>query len=155
MLMNICYFVLDGLLLTSEEGTFKTPTFSDDNISRLFERFVLNYFKEHYPELKPSASFVAWNLDEGTDQFLPRMETDIVLSHGNLILIIDTKFYNQPMCRTNKLHSINLYQIYSYIKNKNTEHTGNVSGLFLYAQTEADIHPSSNYMIDRNRISAH
>src|SRR5699024_11652192 len=37
LLLNICYFVVDGLLLTTEKGTFKSPMFSDENINLLFE----------------------------------------------------------------------------------------------------------------------
>jgi hypothetical protein len=53
--------------------------------------------------------------------FLPIMRTDITLTNGDRILIIDTKWYSHTM-HTNALHdsitfiSSNLYQIYAYVK---------------------------------------
>lgn len=41
MLMNICYFILDGILLTTESGIYRMAVFSDEHMPRLFERFVL------------------------------------------------------------------------------------------------------------------
>src|SRR5699024_10789646 len=84
MLINICKFIIDGLLLSTEAGTYKTPTFSDENIEMLFERFVLEYYKYHYPHLKVHRPHVKWHLvgedfNEGMT-FLPQMKTDIKLS---------------------------------------------------------------------------
>lgn len=57
---------------------------------------------------------------------------------------------------TNTLHSNNLYQIFTYVKNKefelkNCEHT--VSGMLLYAQTDEDIIPNNTYQMSGNQIS--
>ena len=57
MLLYICYFILNEWLLTTEKGDFKMPEFSDDHMCRLFERFVLEYYKKHYPELKANENF--------------------------------------------------------------------------------------------------
>lgn len=39
------------------------------------------------------------------------------------------------------LHSGNVYQIFTYVKNQDTANTGNVSGMLLYAKTEEAITP--------------
>ena len=90
---------------------------------------------------------------------LPRMQTDIMLSKNNNILIIDAKYYShmtQQQYGIHTLHSNNLYQIFTYVKNKefelrNNEHT--VSGMLLYAQTDEDIIPNNTYHMSGNQIS--
>ena len=158
MLMNICYFIMDDLLLTTEKGTYKSPIFSEENMNLLFERFVLNYYKKHFKNINVHAPHIQWNLDQDYNEinevFLPRMETDIVLAFKKGALVIDTKFYSNPMTNNNKLNSNNLYQIYSYVKNLDKDNTGTVSGLLLYAQTEAEIYPNFSYSMDGNQIGA-
>ena len=44
MLLNICRLIIDGLLLSTEEGTIKMATFLDDQrMSHLYEKFILEY----------------------------------------------------------------------------------------------------------------
>ena len=50
------------------------------------------------------------------------------------------------------IHSGNLYQIFTYVKNRDQEHLGNVSGMLLYAQTNEDIVPRVDTVIDGSRI---
>jgi 5-methylcytosine-specific restriction enzyme subunit McrC len=57
------------------------------------------------------------------------------------------------MFDTYTLHSHNLYQIFTYVKNMDATSPGNVSGLLLYAQTDEDIVPDFDYTICGNRIS--
>ncbi|MFL2139948.1 MAG: 5-methylcytosine-specific restriction endonuclease system specificity protein McrC [Lactobacillus amylovorus] len=156
MLINICKFIIDGLLLSTEAGTYKTPTFSDENIEMLFERFVLEYYKYHYPHLKVHRPHVKWNLvgedfNEGMT-FLPQMKTDIKLSYQEKSLIIDTKFYGQILSDFEKYKSINLYQIFSYVKNEDVNRTGNVSGMLLYAKTDETKNIEYSFNMDGNRI---
>lgn len=56
MLLYICYFIIDGMLLTTEDGQYKMREFSDDHMSRLYERFVLEYFKRHHPDTNARAA---------------------------------------------------------------------------------------------------
>lgn len=52
------------------------------------------------------------------------------------------------------MHSQNMYQIFTYVKSKDTQRTGNVSGgVLLYAKTDEEITPDNDYMIDGNKIS--
>ena len=84
MLINICYFVLDGMLQTTDKGNYKMMTFSDEHMHRLYEKFVLEYFKRHHSYLSEvRAAQVKWNLATDTEEsmirFLPAMQTDIFL----------------------------------------------------------------------------
>ena len=46
-----------------------------------------------------------------------------------------------------------MYQIFTYVKSKDIQRTGNVSGVLLYAKTDEEIIPDNDYMIDGNKIS--
>ncbi|MEH7239098.1 5-methylcytosine-specific restriction endonuclease system specificity protein McrC [Bacillus sp. JJ1562] len=159
MLLNICYFVLDGLLLTTDKGEYKLAVFLDEqNMSRLYEEFVLEYYRYHYTDMRAAASQVAWYIDDGVIDFLPIMQTDITLQHGDKTVIIDTKYYAHTMQVDSRydnrtIHSNNLYQIFTYVKNQDIGNTGNVAGMLLYAKTEETITPDCDYMMGGNKIS--
>lgn len=158
MLMNICYFILDGMLLTTEAGSYKMATFSDEHMSRLFEKFVLEYYRVHHKGLSAYPDQITWDIDN-TDNaviaFLPSMKTDITLHKDNRTLIIDTKFYGRMMQEQfdkKTIHSDNLYQIFTYVKNKDKNNTGNVTGMLLYARTQEEIAPDMDAVFGGNRI---
>ena len=160
MLIGMCYLVYKGLLTTQNNGTTKLMDFFDgQRMCRLYEKFLLEYYRKEHPELTANASQIAWQLDDTENQMLPRMQTDIMLSKNNNILIIDAKNYShmtQQQYGIHTLHSNNLYQIFTYVKNKefelrNYEHT--VSGMLLYAQTDEDIIPNNTYHMSGNQIS--
>lgn len=160
MLIGMCYLVYKGLLTTQNNGTTKLMDFFDgQRMCRLYEKFLLEYYRKEHPELTANASQIAWQLDDTENQMLPRMQTDIMLSKNNNILIIDAKYYShmtQQQYGIHTLHSNNLYQIFTYVKNKefelrNYEHT--ISGMLLYAQTDEDIIPNNTYHMSGNQIS--
>lgn len=158
MLINICYFVLGGLLLATEKGEYKMAVFLDEqHMSRLFEKFVLEYYRYHWPDLHAYPAQVAWNVDDGVVAFLPIMQTDITLKHNEKTVIIDTKYYAHTMQKhvqydSRTLHSNNLYQIFTYVKNQDTRNTGNVAGVLLYAKTSEEITPDCEFQIGGNSI---
>lgn len=160
MLMNICYFVLNGMLQTTEKGHYKMAAFSESHMYRLYERFVLEYFKKHHSYLtEVKAAQVKWNLDPETEErmirFLPVMQTDIFLRNQEKILIIDAKYYSRIMRKQYEkttFHSANLYQIFTYVKNQDAAGAGNVSGLLLYAKTGETIAPDGTFFMGGSRI---
>ena len=93
------------------------------------------------------------------NDMLPVMQTDIMLTQGEKTLIIDAKYYahsTQVQYDKHTLHSGNVYQIFTYVKNKEAEladqpHT--VSGMLLYAKTDEDIYPEHEYSMSGNRIA--
>ena len=157
MLMHICYLVIEALLPTQQVGTKRLMQFKDEHMSRLFERFVLEYYRKEHPSLGVSSPIIQWNVDDGFYELLPNMRTDITLTKDEKTLIIDTKYYSRLMqvnsqFNSRTIHSGNLYQIFSYVKNFDTTHSGNVSGLLLYAKTDKEIAPNNSYLMDGNRI---
>lgn len=84
------------------------------------------------------------------------MITDVTLQNENKILIIDAKFYKYNTSDNDTHHSHNLYQIFTYVKNKQDqvkENSIKVSGILLYAKTTKTIQPDSDYVMGGNKIS--
>lgn len=156
MLMSVCYLVIKGLLQTTADGTVKLMQFLDEQrMCRLYEKFILEYYKKHYPQIKTAASQIGWALDDGISAMLPTMQSDIMLTYGEKTLIIDAKYYGhttQKQYDVHTLHSNNLYQIFTYVKNKAVA-GGEVSGMLLYAKTDEAVLPNNSYMMSGNKSS--
>lgn len=159
MLISICYLVVKGLLQTRSDGTTKLMDFDEPRMCRLYEKFILEYYRKEHPELNASASQIPWALDDGFGEMLPIMQTDITLSKGNRVLIIDAKYYahtTQTQYDKRTLHSNNLYQIFTYVKNKQAALPADapkVSGMLLYARTDEAIQPDHTYQMSGNPIA--
>ena len=144
--------------MTTKDGEYRVIEFlSEKKMYSIYEKFVLSYYQKHYPSLKPRASKIKWNLDSELDKFLPEMKSDITLTFGGNILIIDTKYYSNSMqtiepYNSKTIHSNNLYQIFTYVKNKDINKNGKVSGMLLYAKTNEEIIPNGEYMMSGNKI---
>lgn len=157
-IINICYLVLSDLLLSTDDGQYRLARFfSENKMYNLYEKFVLKYYQKHYPNLNPRASKIKWNLDDESNEFLPEMKTDITLKNKDSVLIIDTKYYEKSMqtidlYNSRTIHSNNLYQIFTYVKNRDIDKSGKVSGLILYAKTNESIIPNGEYMMSGNKI---
>ena len=52
------------------------------------------------------------------------------------------------------LHSANVYQIFTYVKNQDKDNTGNVAGILLYAKTDEPITPDCMFNMGGNQIGA-
>lgn len=146
MLMNICYFILDGMLMTTETGEYKMSTFSEEHMNALFENFVRNFYKQECNEVRVNPKRkIEWDVDRDAEcciEFLPEMQGDIILHKGEKTLIIDTKYYGKTLSThfdKKTLHSANMYQIFTYVKNYDKDQTGNVAGMLLYAKTNEEI----------------
>ena len=160
MLISICYLVVKGLLQTNSDGSTRLMDFIDEQrMCRLYEKFILEYYRKEHPEITARASQIPWQLDDGFSDMLPIMQSDITLSKGNRTLIIDAKYYahnTQTQYDVHTLHSGNLYQIFTYVKNKDAEYGDaphEVSGMLLYAKTDEQIQPDHVYHMSGNKIS--
>ena len=160
MLISICYLVVKGLLQTNTDGSTRLMDFIDEQrMCRLYEKFILEYYRKEHPEITARASQIPWQLDDGFSDMLPIMQSDITLSKGKRTLIIDAKYYEhntQTQYNVHTLHSGNLYQIFTYVKNRDAEYGDTpheVSGMLLYAKTDEQIQPDHVYHMSGNKIS--
>ena len=159
MLIAICYLVVKGLLQTNTDGTTRLMDFLDEQrMCRLYEKFILEYYRREYPQISANASQIPWQLDDDMSAMLPVMQTDIMLAYEEKTLIIDAKYYahsTQVQYDKHTLHSGNMYQIFTYVKNKEAELANiphEVSGMLLYARTDEDVYPENEYHMKGNQI---
>lgn len=159
MLISICYLVIKGLLQTNSDGTTRLMDFLDEQrMCRLYEKFILEYYRKEFPQISVSSSQIPWALDDETSAMLPIMQSDVMLTYGDKILILDAKYYShatQTRYDARTLHSNNLYQIFAYVKNKDSELAGTsrvVSGMLLYAQTDVEAPLDHTYRMSGNKI---
>lgn len=160
MLISICQLIIEGMLITTDAGDYRLANFVDEQrMCRLYEKFILEYYRKHYPELSVSASQIPWSVDDGIRTMLPVMQSDIHLQKDNTVLIIDAKYYShttQTQYDKHTLHSNNMYQIFAYVKNRDYEFGEDehkVSGMLLYAKTEEEIQPDNVYQMHGNQIT--
>ena len=158
MLLIFCRFILDSMLLTTNKGEYKLNNFFDEkHLNKLYEKFILEYYKKHYSYLKPASIYINWATDNNDDTYLlPSMITDITLFTKDKVLIIDAKYYSHNTIvnqgkRT--INSSNLYQIFSYVKNAKIKYSDKeIIGMLLYVKTDEEIQPDQTYNIDNNII---
>ncbi len=160
MLINICFLVIKGLLQTTSEGTVRLMDFLDEQrMSHLYEKFLLEYYRKEYPQINANALQIPWALDDDAKDMLPVMQTDITLEYKRQVLIIDAKYYGRSLQQqfdSYSIHSNNLYQIFTYVKNKEVEVANkdgdSVAGMLLYAKTDEEHYPENVYRMSGNTI---
>ena len=160
MLIGLCQLLAEGMLMTTDTGENRLASFIDEQrMNRLFEKFVLQYYIQECPQITAAASQIPWALDDGVNALLPTMHSDIMLARDHIVLIIDTKYYSyvtQQRFDRHSVHSHNLYQIFTYVKNKDAlfgNQPHRVSGMLLYAATDEAIQPACSYQMSGNQIS--
>ena len=160
MLIGICYLVVKGLMQTNSYGVTKLMDYMDEqHMWSLYQNFIFQYYKKHYPGLKVSSSQIPWFLDDDKKEMLPFMQSDIYIQRDNTVLIIDAKYYKsitQVQFGKHKFHSAHLYQMFAYVKNCEynfADEKISVSGMLLYAKTDEFTEDDHEYKMHGSKIS--
>lgn len=161
MLISICYLIQQGIIQSESKGSKQLMTFEDEQqMARLYEKFILEYYKKEFPQLTVTASHIPWAIDHNENlNLLPIMKSDIMISYKNKCLIIDAKYYKNQLSNyydTRKIHSANLYQIFTYVKNQELylkDKGTKVSGMLLYAGTDEGYILNNSFCMSGNYIN--
>ncbi len=147
LLIDICELIFDELIVTSQKGETVFKDFIQDKaMAKLYEKFILNFYKKEFLSLKVHSPNISWDIDDDFKhkgkELLPEMKTDIVLNNKVKQLIIDAKFYPDALKLGNygevkKYQSYHLYQIFAYINNSTFQ--GEKSGMLLYPVVDDEI----------------
>lgn len=147
-LLNVCQILYENLLPTETPGelTFMDFTRDDRQMSRLFETFLLNFYRREFPHWEVKRSYISWQLEaehSANLAYLPRMETDISIKTAQGITIIDAKYYSETLREHHgsaKIKSENLYQLFSYLLNQRSADptTHYTRGILLYPTIETE-----------------
>ena len=141
LLMNVCHMVVTSMLL-SKDGKARLAEFSDGQaLHALYEGFVLEWFRRHHGELRPSARVVPRATEGEVPGFLPQLVTDVTLKGPGHTLIVDCKCYDRIL----NAHygkeiaaPAHVNQIFSYVLHEAHTSEVPVSGMLLYALTDRD-----------------
>ena len=147
-LLHLCRIIHENLLVNQEEGlaTFYDFRRDEKRMGLLFQQFVKT-FCERETGYRVSAPRIDWFGAEGSEtdlRHLPGMQTDIVLKATERTIILDTKFYKNPLDQRfdgRRVHSGNLYQIFAYVVNWAEERgtrEPQTEGWLLYAAVDRD-----------------
>lgn len=156
-LLNICELVYSQSYLDEQSGYYKFKDFMRDDkaMARLYESFLLNFFKKEFPELKPKSEILNWKASSRTDpnlRLLPSMRTDILLTSQNRKLIIDAKYYSktlQSYFDKQTFHSGHLYQLLAYLDSLYCNYQIH-EGLLLYPEVNGPL--NETYKINNKTV---
>lgn len=160
LLLNICRLIHLHSLHTEQSGKFRLEQWLDESsLAMLYQRFLLNYFREHHPYLLSAAKQIPWDSDgdAGSTSFLPVMISDVILTSVRRVLVIDAKFYSKTLQSHHEkatFHSHNLYQIFTYVQNLQAQILNKeVAGMLLYAKTQEAVVPNETLKLHGNTFS--
>ena len=162
-ILKVCQIVNENLLIDEKEGSYKFKDFIRDErqMAGLFEAFVRNFYKLE-TDFSVTSDSINWQFESDNImdfEMLPRMLTDITLKSESRKIIIDTKYYKEAFSgrfEKKKIISSNLYQLFSYLKNQETdsELTLNCEGILLYPSVKDDFEHSFRYKNHKIKISS-
>ena len=148
-LLGICELIFESTGVDETMGTRHFCDFFRDErrMARLFEDFVFNFYRKERPDLDVRREHIAWAASSADDpelKYLPTMRTDISIRAGSRTLIIDTKYYKevfQSYFDKQTVHSGNLYQLFSYLKNLEAANAtaAGAAGMLLYPVVDAPV----------------
>lgn len=143
-LISVCYLVFENLKINEDSGEAVFREFSQENMGKLFENFIRNFYTRHINGYKVKSERFSWQETTGVEAdlgYLPRLETDTTLVSQDKIIIIETKFYPKPFSTDSrfdsgpKINRDHLFQLHSYLTNSDRKRTPKRphEGILLYA----------------------
>jgi 5-methylcytosine-specific restriction enzyme subunit McrC len=147
-LLHVCEFIHEHWLPEESGGQRRFRDFVRDGLPGLFEKFVFNFFQHELgPGWQVSSPVIHWQmsaLNPEAERFVPRMETDVCLCGPARSIILDTKFYASALKQSAfgepKLPAANLYQLYTYLRQKSADAGWEqAEGVLLYPRTTQTI----------------
>lgn len=151
-IINICKLVYNNLILdknyNENSGRFYIDKNENKTMHRIYEKFVLNYYKINYQNFTIKSQPIKWQIKNDNFNFIPNMKTDITIYNKEKCLIIDTKYYKEILKEhkgKKMIRPSHIYQIYAYMNN--IKFKGNIKGILLYAGTNEII--NKNYQKEK------
>lgn len=123
-LLQLCEFVWRSRMPddSGEGSRFNDILQDDEKMSRIFELFLLNFYRNHATGYTADPEEMRWRVEDGSAagrRLIPVMRTDITLRSKVDLLVMDAKFYADPFPRSwgaPRIRSGHLYQLFAYIK---------------------------------------
>ncbi len=163
--LHVCKLLFNSTLPKKDNtGLYEFIDFTEDEfkMNYLFERFLMNFCKQHCKEQFPQVhrEYINFQLTpfgmmfKRAGEVLPVMETDVSLYNPRTGVkkILDAKYYKEPLVAKygaqEKVRREHLSQIISYVMNQedsNNPHTFDTSGTLVYPTVDEDFDFSYRY----------
>jgi 5-methylcytosine-specific restriction enzyme subunit McrC len=150
-LLQIAEFVVSHAF-PDERGlgrSFAQMIVDDARLERIFETFVRNFYRAEQSvySLRDGTERIEWDVNEpaspSDEPYLPGMYPDMTLRSDTKTIMIDAKWYQSTFGTSHvsdrkKIHSSNLYQLFSYLKNLERKGGADAKaeGILLYPQVD-------------------
>ena len=148
-LLKVCALAHDALIPEEGGGRFRFRDIVRDErrMAKVFQDFVFNFYRLEQTAYEVRRENIVWDVVPTFGSglhMLPMMQTDVSLRRPGHTIIVDTKYYREPLQvyqgrRT--VRSEHLYQLFAYLKN--LERRGGpdmqAEGLLLYPTVEEAI----------------
>ena len=144
--INLCKIINNIQVPTSKKGEFLFKDILEDEIimSSVFETFIRNFYKFEQSKFKISIDKFKWDIetDLDTSKLIPSNITDVTLRSNDKTIIIDTKYYKNPLATNQygktQIRPDHLRQITSYLMNFEGREgpDSRADGILLYPQVK-------------------
>jgi 5-methylcytosine-specific restriction enzyme subunit McrC len=142
LLLDVSRLVHDCLVPERSGRRLRFREFERDEkrMRIVFERFVRNFYRHEQTSWRVRREIIRWEATTGLPdamEVLPRMETDVSLTRPGRRLVIDTKYYPEPLVTRydrRKIRSPHLYQLSAYLMNlrARADAEPSIEGMLLY-----------------------
>jgi 5-methylcytosine-specific restriction enzyme subunit McrC len=143
-LLDVCLMLYQCRIPDEAAGRslFRNFVRDERRMRGLFERFIRNFLRLEQWDFQVEAEVLHWEQTTASPTdlaFLPGMRTDVTLRRPGRILVIDAKFYREPLQQHRgrwTVRSSHLYQLFTYLRNLvvRGEATAEIDGMLLYPQ---------------------
>ena len=148
--LDVCRLLYDLCLPDSSKRGEQRVRFVDiledeTRMNELFEKFVLNFARIHFPAARAGSRILRWHgtWAESDGHYLPQMRTDVTLQFPKRRVILDCKYYPEALKSGQgepKLRPGHLYQLMAYLQNSAAENHGiPLEGILLYPTNGVDL----------------
>jgi len=159
-LLKVCRIIYENTLPSEKPGQYHFVDFQRDRfkMQKLFEAFIRNFYRREFPHWKVRSEHLNWQFsvtDEVHRAYIPIMKTDISITNEQGKTIIDAKYYQESTSfhyDREKLHSTNLYQLFSYLLNQRSADPDShrTRGMLIYPETGPEL--DLDYWYDEHLI---
>lgn len=142
-LLRLCEFVFRNELPTEDgqASSFAEALQDELAMSSIFEAFLRNFYAFEQRTFSVKREIMRWrgkSLQPADWGLMPVMETDLTLRSASRVIVMDAKFYKDPLARNQmgrrKHHASNLYQLLTYLAHaQDTAAGASVEGALVYA----------------------
>lgn len=148
LLMQICELVFHALMpdIHGKGSSFLSILDDEIRMAALFEKFLRKFYDKELLKCRAASEVLSWDAtaERVTDlAHLPIMRTDISIRSPGSLFIVDAKYYQDLMAKSQygeRIRSAHLYQLTAYLAHARLrEPNTKLSGMLLYPATGQNI----------------